>query len=479
MALFDEAKAKPDVPLVEISPFVEVDLSLIIKSYEESMRESGTEEGVIVSGYGEIEKNKGALGLLDNINGSYSQSPSEDSAGGSAEVTIDTQLDLGDAGIPFGDCFPCDGRIVFGVDNLPHPAMFKFWETYLDAIEAFIQQMMNLMNPMNFYSDICFLLDALRIVCPQDLLVLLAVLRFLLAHYIMLSFQFNLDWIAIIGLLLLPILMLIHTLLQMAINIGLGPLKCLIEMLTFFYELNVSLEATVMQAADAIDTTVNSFEEVGRQLDSLGGGATDAEVPTTDTSEDFEEEPEEPSVPVPPAGGYQKYKEFIGKVGAFTSMLIAMTDAKFTLEELLAKFTRAVEVLINYLSAGMLLKMQLMGAIIDLMRLIGFLVGLIRALMNGSVCDDPSQPLSPSDVEGLVKALNASQQTASQSTTSSTDNPLVASTIGLDFNTATGELVITDKITDQSKRVPTCISKASADDRDTILEWIDELEGSS
>ena len=67
MALWDDAQAEPDIPLTEISRFAEIDLSLIIKAYEEAMRESETEEGVIASSYGDIEKNKGVLSMFDSI----------------------------------------------------------------------------------------------------------------------------------------------------------------------------------------------------------------------------------------------------------------------------------------------------------------------------------------------------------------------------------------------------------------------------
>jgi hypothetical protein len=474
--LLEEAKANPNTPLVELNRFAEVDLSLIIQSYEEAMMESETEEGVIAANYGECEKQKGFLAMFFSINSNYSQSSSETSNDGSAELSLNA---LGEN--PFGDCFPCDGRITLGIDNLPHPAILNPFAGLLDAIEAFIQQLKNILDPTNFYSDICQLIDAFRIVCPQDLLVLLALLRFLLRHYLLLSFQLNIDWISILGMILLPILMLIHALLQMAVNIGLGPLRCLIDLLTFLSQLSVSLEETLLAAKNAASTSLQSFQDVGQDVAGLFTDQED-EKQTEDTEEPVSAPEEKPSIPKPPTGGYQAFQDFIGKLTAVDSMLVAMTDIKITLEEFLAKFTRALEVIIKLLSAGMLLKMQFAAAITDILRLIGFLIALIKALMDKSVCDDPTVPLSPSDVEAVIKVMNDSRTLAAADTTTTTTSqttPLISSTVGLDFDTATGDLIIQDKITDQSKRVPTCISKASSDDRAKIEEWIAELESSS
>lgn len=479
MALFDEAKADPDIPLQELNGFVEIDLSLIIKAYEEAMLESETEEGIIVANYGEIEKNKGAMEMSDSVMGNFNKPGDSDTDGeppGEIELLA---LSIGDN--PFGNCFPCDGRITLGIDNLPHPALFNIFANLMDAIEAFIQQMKNLMDPTNFYSDICRLLDALRIVCPADLLILLALLRFLLAYYIMLSFQLNLDWVSILGLILLPILMLIHALLQMAVNIGLGPLNCLIDLLTFASDLATSVEATVASAADAVNTSVQSFQEAGQQIGGLLNlEDTDSSPPTQEAQAVLAAAPPDPSVPIPPDGGYRRYQDLIGKLNGFTSMLIAMTDIKFTLYQLVARFTNALEGIINLLSAGLILKMQFSAAIADILRLIGFIIALIKGLQNNSICDDPSVPLSAQDIQSLIKILNESQTTAATTTTSSSDTPpLISSTIGLDFDTATGELVVTDKITDQSKRVPTCVNAATSDDRDKLLLWVEQLESSS
>jgi len=441
VALFDEAKAKPNVPLQELNGFVEVDLSLIIKAYEEAMIESETEEGILISNYGEIEKNTGAMEMFDSTMDNFNQPGKDDDSEPRESVELGL-FDVGDN--PFGECFPCDGRITLGIDNLPHPALFNIFDIYMSSIEDFINQMKNLMDPINFYSDICLLLDALRIVCPADLLILLSLLRFLLSHYVMLSFQLNIDWVSILGLILLPILMLIHALLQMAVNIGLGPLNCLTDILVFVSDLAVSVEATVASAKDAVNTSVQSFQEAGQQINDL---VTDTDVVplTQEEIAVLAAEPPDPSVPIPPDGGYRKYQEFIGKLNGFTSLLIAMTDIKFTLQELVARFTNAIEAVIRLLSAGLILKMQFAAAIADILRLIGFIVALIKGLQDNSICDDPSVPLSAKDIQSLIRILNANQSSKASSTTSSSDPaPLISSTVGLDFDTATGELVVID-----------------------------------
>jgi hypothetical protein len=481
VALFEAARANPGVPLQDLNGFVEVDLSLIIKAYEEGMVKSETEEGVLIANYGELEKQRGAMEMSDSIMRNFNKSGSINTDSESPGQIGPAIVDIGDN--PFGDCFPCDGRITFGIDNLPHPALFNIFDNLMASIENFIQQMKNIMDPTNFYSDICRLLDALRIVCPQDLLILLALLRFLLSYYIMLSFQLNLDWVSILGMILLPILLLIHALLQMAVNIGLGPLQCLIDLLVFASDLAVSIEATAVTAVNAVDTSVQSFADAGRQVAGLvDPNETSPIVPTQAEVEVLAAEPPGPSVPIPPDGGYRKYQELIGKLNGFTSMLVAMTDIRFTLQQLIARFTNAIEAIIRLLSAGMILKMQFAAAIADILRLIGFIIALIKGLQNNSICDDPTVPLSAQDVQSLIQILNESRELEAEgtATTSSSDTvPLISSTIGLDFDTATGELIVTDKITDQSKRVPACINTATSDDRATIEQWIAELESSS
>jgi hypothetical protein len=293
----------------------------------------------------------------------------------------------------------------------------------------------------------------------------------------MLSLQLNIDWVSILGLILLPILMLIHTLLQMAINIGLGPLNCLISLLTYFYQLNVALEATLVSAMDAVDTTVNSAKEIGSDVANLGApkGLLDNNgLPLDDGGQDMKTPEPKATIPVPPAGGYRKYQEFLGKLNAFNSLLIGMTDIKFTLEEMLSKFTRAIETIINLLSQGLLLKMQLAGAMTDIIRLIGFIIALIKGLGDKSICKDPTQPLSPADVNSIITILNTNS-----SMSDGTEKSLVSSTVGLDFDTATGNLVIENKITDQSKVVPTCLNVTSDKDRELLNTWISELEQKS
>lgn len=476
MPLYDEAKANPDTPLVELNRFVEVDISLIIKAYEESMRQSETEEGVIVSGYGEVEKQRSMLVMFDSVTDNYGRSQNSNSVG--IDIDLGAQLDNA-INLPFEDCFPCDLRIQLGIDNLPHPAMFNIFENMMNSIEAFIQQMKNIMDPTNFYSDICALLDALRIVCPQDLLILLALLRFLLSHYITLSFQLDLDWTSILGLILLPILMLIHTLLQLAVNIGLGPANCLMSVLSVAFQIAQSSRDTILRAKDAFTTTTSSFADVGSEFDALLTGDKDSNSVSVDASASFSFGSDAEPIPIPPLGGYQLYQDKIGKLTASNSMLIAIKDVIDTLSGLLAKFTASLQALIDLLSGSLLLKMQFMAAIVDIIRLIGFISALIKALSDNSICKDPAQPLSSDDIQSIINTLNNSRYAAT-TTTSSTDSPsLISSTIGIDFDTSTGNLVLNNNITDQTKVVPSCINILSADDRDKINEWIQQLDSAS
>jgi len=53
-----------ETPLQNSNPYIEADLHLIIKAYEEGARKSGTEEGILGSQLGEIEKQRGMISSL-------------------------------------------------------------------------------------------------------------------------------------------------------------------------------------------------------------------------------------------------------------------------------------------------------------------------------------------------------------------------------------------------------------------------------
>jgi len=153
----------------------------------------------------------------------------------------------------FKECIPCDDRVEFGWENLPFPSFMELLSSYLDQIENFIEKLKGLLDPTGFYTTICPLLDALRFTCPQDLIIVLALLAFLIEHYLTLSFKLDIDWIGVLGALLLPILMFILLLLDMVAQLGLGALGCFIDYVINFMN---SLTAAVMSLEHAVETSV-------------------------------------------------------------------------------------------------------------------------------------------------------------------------------------------------------------------------------
>ena len=452
-SIVEQAAADTSTALVEMDPFIDMDVYLIIRAYEEGTRKSETEAGIILSNYGEVVKLRTSVEMFSGSLNQYGGVQVIQPDVADVDLTINTPTPGG----WFGDCFPCDGRVTLSLDNLPLPNILQLYKQFLASIEDFITQMKLLMDPTNYYSDICRLLDAFRVVCPQDIIILLAILRYLFSYYLGRSFDLDIDWTSILAFLLLPLLLLIHGLLQQMVNIGLLPVQCLTTYLVTFHTLLTETELTARDAARAASTSALNVSDLIQGATNIVTGAKDASDPKVKTWSP-------PMITLPPQGGFAWYSEFLGKLSSLETMLVAMTDIGITLESLLSGWSKTLAVLINMMQEGLKLRMQLMLAITDIIRLVAFLRALSKVLADKSICTDASQPLSKDDVNIIIAKMQEQESGLPTIIESSVD-------------TATGELVLENKVTDESRRVPKCLSSTTDNDLSKISQWIEDLKG--
>tara|TARA_Y100000310_G_scaffold338673_1_gene429066 strand:- start:110 stop:1702 length:1593 start_codon:yes stop_codon:yes gene_type:complete len=526
MSLVDDAAQNPETPLFELNPFAELDLHLIISIFEEENKNAGTEEGFLLSAYGDIGKQKSRLGSFRDSTNMYGGMYDSGSVDASAGIDPSTGLAFGTVAFdpppnPFSDCFPCDLRLTSILDSLPMPDFLLWFEDIIEMVEKFIKVIENLMDPTNYYSDLCRLIDMLRIVCPQDLILLMGSLSFLMVIYIRLLIQFDIDWLALVGVIFLPLLLLLHSLLDMMVQLNLNPMTCLADILETMLQLSMAggdLSAAAagglgVEAGFSVSTTGDSNvgldksptslatptptegtapatinDSFGKELTEFGyAEAVDDLEDDWDPASELESNQESSSLsleaPVTSVSvgfgigtvlEHPILKDFMAddmadamqEIRAVESLMLSLSSFNIGLPDKFETFKKVLRVLIEMFSGGDAAKLQIISALIQLARMIGLVKAMIGLLQtDGAICTDPEIPLSPSDVQAVLDRLGGY-----------TPGGALPPTTEAALNQSTGTLTVSDTISGNVVQVPTCLGGTTQQTRDQINEWIQQLD---
>jgi hypothetical protein len=470
-SLTEEAAQNPDAALFDLDPFVEMDLHLIISVFEESNKSSGTEDGFLLSAYGDIGKQKGRLGSFrdsTNMYGGMHAGASETGDAGtvSAEAGIDPATGLAYAEVawepppnPFSDCFPCDFRLEAILDSLPMPDFLQWFEDIIKMVENFIKVLMNLMDPTNYYADLCMLIDMTRVICPQDLTLLLVALGFMIAQYIKLLIQFDFDWLALVGMIFMPLLLLLYSLLDMMGQLNIPPMLCLIDVMETMLELAQAaggLAGTAAEVGGSVTFEGSASADGASATAGFGTAATTGNVLNHPITKDFMDD---------------DMAEAMQEIRAVESLMLSISSFNIGMPKQFEQIKKVLRVLIEMMSGGQVVKLQVISALIQLARMIGFIKAMIDLIKQGdAICTDPEIPLSAEDVQNVLERLQSSTYSSSQALPPSTSVTL---------DQTTGTLSVADTVSGQVVEVPTCLGATSQESRDKINEWIQQLDAAN
>ena len=137
------------------------------------------------------------------------------------------------------DCLGCNLRLNFDWQLKPL-ALLGPINAFLEGLEDSLNKLLSRIDPFNILKEICWALNHLKTLCPQDLLLVLLSLKLLLKKYILQLFNIKIDWTILLGPLLKFIIDAIASLLDNIARIILAPIDCVLAGLRTANELQRS-----------------------------------------------------------------------------------------------------------------------------------------------------------------------------------------------------------------------------------------------
>jgi len=186
------------------------------------------------------------------------------------------------------------------------------------------------------------------------------------------------------------------------------------------------------------------------------------------TANDQEEDKKKPKIPMPPpAGALKKFDKFIGQLSAFETMACQLTSIFEIIEAFQDAWYKAAKGCVDGWTKLITQKLDAVLELAQLVRLVALLVAVIEALATDSLNCDPSEPLTPDDIQSVVDNMPDFQPG------SGGGPPLMESEI------IDGTLIIKDRVANKTFTIPTCVGTMPNDVKDEVAQWIKDLEGIS
>lgn len=525
----------PDA-LISLFPFIQADVSLIISAYENEARARRTVEGVLASSFGDIDERDESAEIMIAGGESYGCPGTEGETDQDLPSINDLPPLPGLENLPnpWADCFsgnplqkllasthideinPCDMRIISCLENLPLPGFLTLFDDLIAQIKDFISKMKKLLDPRAFLEEVCLLVDALRFVCPQDMFLMVTALSFQLANLIREAIKFELDFMIVVGLILFPLFLLVYIAFDTVGMIANGPLECIFQYLDGFKEmaLGVNNDAQDMMSmvqglsdrrdreaqqngveagseegdgGQAVDPKTNkSFSPAGKAASNQRKirqalkraereGKKEAKESGGLFSGGTSEEDEEEKASRIPAGALKDKNildEIRGSMSSFDTIMSQVWTTKSQVESFVDLWRRACQTILTLLTKVITDKMDVTIRIVEVIRSLNLLQAVQLALLNQNLCTDPSQPLTPEDIMGVLENLPEVSKGGDEDA-DGTDNGLV-----ININD-TGSLVVKDPILNQTFTIPTCIGTVPENLQSAVAEWIEELNTAS
>ena len=480
-----------DAKLSELFPFLEMDVFVLIRAFEEGARSTGKESGLLASSYGEVGKVKTSMGFMVDTSRAYG-GMKEDSNGlpqvgfkaeinspGLEDIPPIVAKDGKTIPNPFAECFPCKGRLSACMDNLPLPDFLHIFDELIALCENFVKAFKQLLDKENYYKDICALVDACRFLCPQDIIIMMQSLQFNMAHTIKLSLKLDMDFMSFIGILLFPLFMLMYMLLDTLSSIAVNPMDCTLQYLVTFKDamdkmmelpkninpgsvsVGIDLPNGISYGAE-LDKTDQVGEARAYSQDRQGAeGKEDAFTPLErkDVGASTNNLPPVPEKVITALAQMDK------PLTAFESVLVRVSEVTNLIKNLSEIWKKSAQASLGMLTKEMADKMSLVLSIMQMIRTLEFLKAMLTVLKNNQICVDPRKPLSPTDIENVLKNIPTFNKTIDSG---SGDTPPV-------FDPVTGTISIQDS-TGRTISLPSCIGKIPDTIRNDVEQWVRELD---
>lgn len=270
-------------------------LSMLIKEFEDAALASGRREGYLAVSNGTTYSADIILDAQDRSLNRVAESraklqrepvaPNESNindgavAGTPVESTpqplvlVDEDIDLGSI---FGgsnnpvanyleECFGCSLRLKFDWQLKPLNLLGPI-NAFLDNLNAQLDKLLDRINPFELLQDLCWALNQLKTLCPQDIILLLASIKLLIKKYLLNMFSIKLDWTTLLGPLLQALVEALSDLFDNIFALLMAPLDCAVAGLNAANNLlkaSESFAATVRGAGQQVDNFFSNIEQDG------------------------------------------------------------------------------------------------------------------------------------------------------------------------------------------------------------------------
>lgn len=295
-------------------------------------------------------------------------------------ANVDADVDLlelfGGADNPVSDylstCLSCSLRLKFQWQLKPIDLLASIGKLVGD-IKAALGRFKLRLDPMGVMEDICTALNALKVVCPADLIMLLMSLKLLLKKYLMSSFKFKLDWTTILGPLLQGLTQGLSALLSNLGAVILAPLDCLLADMRsgndlikeLSDELN-SLQSLANQADDLLDNIASGDANIVQAQSSPGKFNLTASMGLDDALRD-------PS---------------FGNATFMDKLIIPVQEAQAWLSGLIKQILDALNALGELASGGVCLQLDNFGVVLFLLDLVSLVMMIIQLISRNKDVKD-------------------------------------------------------------------------------------------
>lgn len=425
--------------LIDQYPTVEADLYLIIKAYEDSMKKSGTEEGILAASYGELTKAQELTSFsTDTI----------DSFGGMSRSEVEASIKEKN---PWADCLICRNRLFDCTQHLPKPGFMSIFQDVIDSIKGLVDKFKELLDPTNTYSDICMLISGLRGLCVNDLVLMVNSLLLQISNNIFLLIKLEFDWLAIVGLILFPLGMMNLMLFDGIEAIASSPLDCIQQFMEGYGDFINNSNAT-KQTLEGIAPGIGVDLQFNNAIVKK-----DSKTTLQDKGAGF-------GVDAPTNSSEASTKALTSMAKSFDDLNGYLNQFNDWIKEYSAIWRNGIQTIVEMFNKNTIGKLDIGIDIIKLIRLVKMIKAVIDSINSGTLCTDLSTPLSPKDIESVLDNLPP---------VNNFDPNSVTNIINITLNS--GTLNITDTVLDTTVVIPSCINKVPESIKDEMARWIKEL----
>jgi len=495
-------------------------LSLICSSYEEQAIRSGKRAAFLavakgpLTGFEQIlsgadtvlaeSERRGQQRSTGRIQGSVSGSltdPDQDLSvslqtdGADQEFDADL-LDLLSQEGPVGDfaarylseCLGCEGRIQFGWQLKPINLLANL-DKLLDQIEGSLDRFTARLDPLQQLSGLCNLLNAFKVFCLQDILMVLMSIKMLIRRYMQNTLKVRLDWTAILGPLLKVVLDGIANLIGDAGAILEAPLDCAAASLKTsdqIYRQARELLQDLTGIATGLNTSVDGQLGIGMRNIKWEDGrlqSKDSVIPFPGTEQDRNQGAAErfgnqnrtpnqrsadlfggddPGLNLPTGFDVDarmtvadalRHSQF-AKATPIQKILVPLQEARDWIHAEIEKINRAVKSLSALTGDGLVVNLDNLGVLLFLTDVVGLIGLIVRMLRQGNRQTD------------WCRVLADNPQQLEQQLARTADGVAVE---------RDGDSLRLRRGRDIVGEIPLCSNRRTEADTDLVAQWIAEL----